>query len=97
MLESCSSQGAGARDPCPLFVLRVTEILGNTSGSVSGRTAALAASPDVLSSLGNLLENDDAQGDLGRIRVPTTHVPQPKNPTTTRGVFHCLELESDRR
>ncbi|CAN0247848.1 unnamed protein product [Ectocarpus fasciculatus] len=68
MLESCSSQGAGARDPCPLFVLRVTEILGNTSGSISGRTAALAASPDLLSSLGNLLEHDDTQVRTSAVR-----------------------------
>lgn len=90
MLESCSSQGAGPRDPCPLFVLRLTEILGNTSGSVSGRAAALAASPDLLRSFGNLLEHDDAQGDSGGVRAPNTHAPLSKNPTETRDVFHCL-------
>ncbi|CAM9398268.1 unnamed protein product [Ectocarpus sp. 8 AP-2014] len=68
MLESCSSQGAGPRDPCPLFVLRLTEILGNTSGSVSGRAAALAASPDLLRSFGNLLEHDDAQVRTSAVR-----------------------------
>ncbi|CBJ48689.1 conserved unknown protein [Ectocarpus siliculosus] len=68
MLLSCSSQGPGARDPCPLFVLRVTGILGNTSGSVSGRTAALAASPDLLRSFGNLLEHDDAQVRTSAVR-----------------------------
>ncbi|CAM9617614.1 unnamed protein product [Ectocarpus sp. 4 AP-2014] len=68
MLESCSSHGARSRDPCPLFVLRVTEILGNISGSVSGRTAALAASLDLLRSFGNLLEHDDAQVRTSAVR-----------------------------
>ncbi|CAM9136319.1 unnamed protein product [Ectocarpus sp. 12 AP-2014] len=68
MLESCSFQGAGARDPGPLFVLRVTDILGNIFRSVSGRTAALAASPDLLRSFGNLLEHDDAQVRTSAVR-----------------------------
>ncbi|CAB1111974.1 unnamed protein product [Ectocarpus sp. CCAP 1310/34] len=68
MLESCSFQGAGTRHPCPLFVLRVTDILGNVSGRVSGRTAALAASPDLLRSFGNLLEHDDAQVRASAVR-----------------------------
>ncbi|CAM9726556.1 unnamed protein product, partial [Pylaiella littoralis] len=62
MLGSHFSQGAGSRDPCPLFLRRTTEILGNVAaGTASGRTAALAATPDLLGSLGNLLEHKDGQ------------------------------------
>lgn len=44
---------------------RIAEILGNTLRTSAGKTAAVAATPDLLGSLGNLLEHEDEQGREG--------------------------------
>lgn len=65
MLGSHFSQGAGSRDPCPLILKRTAETLGNTLRTSAGKAAAVAATPDLLGSLGNLLEHEDGQGRQG--------------------------------
>jgi len=62
MLGSHFSQGS--HDPCPLFLRRAAEILGNVAKTGPGRAAAVAATPDLLGSLGNLLEHEDDQGGI---------------------------------
>lgn len=66
MLGSHFSQGAGARDPCPLILKRTTEILENTLRTLAGKAAAVAATPDLLGSLGNMLGHEDGQGREGK-------------------------------
>ena len=66
MLGSHFSQGAGSRNPSPLILDRVVEILGNTLCTSAGKAAAVAAAPDLLGSLGNLLEHENGQGTTER-------------------------------
>eukprot|EP00903_Cladosiphon_okamuranus_P007954 g7678.t1 len=68
MLRS-HSQGTGSRDPCPLFLGRTAEVLGNALCTSTGRAAAVAATPDLLTSLGNLLEHEDGQVRSHAIRA----------------------------
>lgn len=62
MLGSHFSQGAGSRDPCPLILKQTAETLKNTLRTSAGKAAAATATPDLLGSLGNLLEHEDGQG-----------------------------------
>lgn len=59
-------QGEGSQDqedPCPLFLRRTETVLGNVFRTVPGRAAGVAATPDLLGSLANLLEHEDGQGE----------------------------------
>ncbi|CAM9442039.1 unnamed protein product, partial [Hapterophycus canaliculatus] len=71
MLGSNFPEGADTRDPHPLFLRRATEILGDVFATASGKAAAMVAAPDLLGSLGNLLEHEDAQVQSGVVRCLT--------------------------
>ena len=53
----------GQQDPCPLFLRRTETVLGNVFRTVPGRAAGVAATPDLLGSLANLLEHEEGQGE----------------------------------
>ena len=67
-----SPQGEGSQDqedPCLLFLRRTATVLGNVFRTAPGRAAGVAATPDLLGSLANLLEDEDGQGEEQRCYV----------------------------
>lgn len=81
MLGSHFSQGAGSRDPCPQILKCTAEILGNALCTSAGKTAAVAASPDLLGSLGNLLEHPDGQGR------------EESDPASSSSIYVCSSID----
>lgn len=63
------NNGTNSLEPSAVVLRHATTILSNVAETVPGRTVMLAATPDILISLVELLKNDSPQGTEERLRL----------------------------